>query len=131
MTDFPYRYDITHSVSEIVDAHTDLEAGTETDTVVTIAGRLMLRRDQGKVAFGTLQDSSGRIQLFAMAKSTPEFDGFTGLSIGDWIAVTGIVMVTRRGELSVRVDGWTVLASAGRSFPDKWHGISDPDTRYR
>ena len=131
MTDFPYRYDVTHSVSEIVDAHTDLEAGTETDTVVTIAGRLMLRRDQGKLAFGTLQDSSGRIQLFAMAKSTPEFDGFTGLSIGDWIAVTGIVMMTRRGELSVRVDGWTVLASAGRSFPDKWHGISDPDTRYR
>lgn len=131
MTDFPYRYDVTHSVSEIVDAHTDLEAGTETDTVVTIAGRLMLRRDQGKLAFGTLQDSSGRIQLFAMAKSTPEFDGFTGLSIGDWIAVTGIVMMTRRGELSVRVDGWTVLGSAGRSFPDKWHGISDPDTRYR
>ena len=131
MTDFPYRYDVTHSVSEIVDAHTDLEAGAETDTVVTIAGRLMLRRDQGKLAFGSLQDSSGRIQLFAMAKSTPDFDGFTGLSIGDWIAVTGIVMMTRRGELSVRVDGWDVLAPARRPFPDKWHGISDPDTRYR
>ena len=77
----------------------------------------MLRRDQGKLAFGSLQDSSGRIQLFAMAKSTPEFEGFTHLSIGDWIAVTGIVMMTRRGELSVRVDGWEVLASARRPFP--------------
>ena len=131
MTEFPYRFDVTHSVAEIVDAHTDLEAGSETDTVVTIAGRLMLRRDQGKLAFGSLQDSSGRIQLFAMAKSTPDFDGFTHLSIGDWIAVTGIVMMTRRGELSVRVDEWTVLAPARRPFPDKWHGISDPDTRYR
>ena len=131
MTDHPYRYDVTHSTAEIVAAHADLEAGTETETVVTIAGRLMLRRDQGKLAFGSLQDSSGRIQLFAMAKSTPDFDGFTGLSIGDWIAVTGIVMMTRRGELSVRVDGWDVLAPARRPFPDKWHGISDPDTRYR
>lgn len=131
MSDAPYRFDVTHRVSEIVDAHTDLQSGAETDTVVTIAGRLMLRRDQGKLAFGSLQDSSGRIQLFAMAKSTPDFDGFTSLSIGDWIAVTGIVMMTRRGELSVRVDEWAVLAPAGRPFPDKWHGIADPDTRYR
>ena len=131
MSDAPYRFDVTHRVSEIVDAHTDLQSGAETDTVVTIASRLMLRRDQGKLAFGSLQDSSGRIQLFAMAKSTPDFDGFTSLSIGDWIAVTGIVMMTRRGELSVRVDEWAVLAPAGRPFPDKWHGIADPDTRYR
>lgn len=131
MSDAPYRFDVTHRVSEIVDAHTDLQSGAETDTVVTVAGRLMLRRDQGKLAFGSLQDSSGRIQLFAMAKSTPDFDGFTSLSIGDWIAVTGIVMMTRRGELSVRVDEWVVLAPAGRPFPDKWHGIADPDTRYR
>jgi len=127
----PYRYDVTHTTAGIIADHGDIEAGSETDQVVTVAGRLMLRRDQGKVAFGSLQDSTGRIQLFAMAKSTPDFDGFTGLSIGDWIAVTGVVMMTRRGELSVRVDEWTVLAEAQRPFPDKWHGISDPDVRYR
>lgn len=127
----PYRFDVTHTSALVIADHGDIEAGSETDHIVTIAGRLMLRRDQGKVAFGSLQDSTGRIQLFAMAKSTPEFDGFTGLSIGDWIAVTGIVMMTRRGELSVRVDEWTVLAEAQRPFPDKWHGISDPDVRYR
>jgi len=127
----PYRYDVTHTTAGIIADHGDIEAGSETDQIVTVAGRLMLRRDQGKVAFGSLQDSTGRIQLFAMAKSTPDFDGFTSLSIGDWIAVTGVVMMTRRGELSVRVDKWTVLAEAQRPFPDKWHGISDPDVRYR
>ena len=127
----PYRADVTATTAEIILDHAELEDGAETDVVVSIAGRLMLRRDQGKLAFGVLQDSTGRIQLFAMAKSTPDFDGFTGLSIGDWVLVKGIVMNTKRGELSVRVDEWTVLAHAQRSFPDKWHGISDPDIRYR
>jgi len=127
----PYRADVNATTAQIINDHADLEAGAETETVVSIAGRLMLRRDQGKLAFGVLQDSTGRIQLFAMAKSTPDFDGFTGLSIGDWVLVTGIVMNTKRGELSVRVDEWTVLAHAQRPFPDKWHGISDPDLRYR
>jgi lysyl-tRNA synthetase class 2 len=127
----PYRFEVTASVGDVVTAHPEVEAGTETDTVVTIAGRLMLRRDQGKLAFGVLQDGSGRIQLFATAKSTPDFDAFTSLSIGDWIGVHGVVMATKRGELSVRVDEWMVLARARRPFPDKWHGITDPDVRYR
>ncbi len=127
----PYRFDVTHSTHDVAMTHPDLEPGSETDDIVTIAGRLMLRRDQGRIAFGTLQDSSGRIQLFATTALTEDFGGFTELSIGDWIAVTGIVMTTRRGELSVRVDEWTVLAHARRPFPDKWHGISDPEVRYR
>ena len=127
----PYRADVTATTAQIIRDHADLEPGAETDAVVSIAGRLMLRRDQGKLAFGVLQDSTGRIQLFAMARSTPDFDGFTHLSIGDWVLVTGIVMNTKRGELSVRVDEWTVLAHARRPFPDKWHGITDPDLRYR
>ena len=131
MTAIPYRYERDHSVSQIVDANQGLEAGTETDQVVSIAGRLMLRRVQGKLAFGTLQDSSGRIQLFAPSKTTPDFDSFCDLNLGDWIGVKGVVMVTRRGELSVRVDEWVLLAATKRPFPDKWHGISDVDTRYR
>ncbi|MDG2026426.1 MAG: lysine--tRNA ligase [Acidimicrobiales bacterium] len=130
-SDVPYRADVTATTAQILEDHDSLEVGEETAVVVSIAGRLMLRRDQGRLAFGVLQDSTGRIQLFAMAKSTPDFDGFTGLNIGDWVLVTGIVMNTKRGELSVRVDEWTVLAHAQRSFPDKWHGISDQDLRYR
>lgn len=131
MNRIPYRYERDRSVAEIVDTHQGLEAGTETDDVVSIAGRLMLRRVQGKLAFGTLQDSTGRIQLFAPSKMTPEFAEFCDLNLGDWIGVKGAVMVTRRGELSVRVDEWVLLAPTQRPFPDKWHGISDVDTRYR
>jgi lysyl-tRNA synthetase class 2 len=130
-TSIPYRFDPDAKAADLVATYGDLEPGTETDTVVTIAGRLMLRRVQGKLAFGTLQDGSGRIQLFGLAASTPDFDGFCALSLGDWIGVRGIVMTTKRGELSVRVDDWTLLAEARRSFPDKWHGITDQDTRYR
>ena len=67
----------------------------------------------------------------ASADRTPAFDEFCALNLGDWLGVTGEVVTTRRGELSVRVDHWTVLARARRQFPDKWHGIADVDTRYR
>jgi lysyl-tRNA synthetase, class II len=127
----PYRFEPTATAADVVAKHGDLEPGVETGEVVTVAGRLLLRRVQGKLAFGTLQDSTGRIQLFARAQETPEFDAFCGLSLGDWIGVTGQVMTTRRGELSISVDEWTLLAEAVRPFPDKWHGLTDPDTRYR
>jgi len=91
----------------------------------------MLRRSQGKVAFGVLQDMTGRIQLFAPAKVTPDYDAFVSLNIGDWVGVSGEIMKTKRGELSVKVEQWSILAPAQRPFPDKWHGITDPDTRYR
>ena len=113
------------------DEYGGLDDGAETGVEVTIAGRLMLRRDQGRLAFGVLQDSTGRIQLFAAEATTPDFEGFTGLHLGDWVGVTGEVIRTRRGELSVRVGSWVRLAEARRPFPDKWHGITDPDTRYR
>ena len=130
-SDIPYRFDVTASVADVIAAHPDVEAGTETSTVVTVAGRLMLRRDQGKLVFGVLQDATGRVQLFATARATPDFERFADLSLGDWIGVTGVVMATKRGELSVRVDEWVVLARTRRPFPDKWHGITDPDVRYR
>jgi lysyl-tRNA synthetase class 2 len=127
----PYRYEPTHAIADVVAQFPDLEPGTETGYEVTLAGRLMLRRHQGKLAFGVLQDQTGRIQVFAPSATTPEFEAFTKLSIGDWIGVTGEVMVTKRGELSVRPTAWVVLAEARRPFPDKWHGIADVDTRYR
>ena len=127
----PYRYEVTARATDLQGKYGSLEPGTETGDVVTVAGRLMLRRVQGKLAFGTLQDGSGRVQLFARAQATPEFDAFCALSLGDWVGVTGQVMTTKRGELSISVDSWVVLAETRRSFPDKWHGITDPDTRYR
>jgi lysyl-tRNA synthetase class 2 len=131
MSDVPYRFERTHSAAELHERFDDLEPGAETGETVSVAGRLMLRREQGKLAFGTLQDSSGRIQLFAGANVTDRFDEFTRLSLGDWIGVTGEVVKTRRGELSVRPTTWVVLARTRRPFPDKWHGLTDTDTRYR
>ena len=131
MAEIPYQFAPDSKIEGVITKHAGLGAGEETDDVVTIAGRLMLRRVQGKLAFGTLDDGSGRLQLFAPSKSTPDFDEFCDLNLGDWLGVTGVVMTTRRGELSVRVDSWVRLAEARRPFPDKWHGISDTDTRYR
>ena len=127
----PYQFAPTATSATLRAEYGDIEDGVETGVQATIAGRLMLRRVQGKLAFGTLQDGGGRIQLFAPSKVTPDFDAFTNLSLGDWIGVTGEVMKTRKGELSIKVESWVMLAPATRPFPDKFHGISDPDTRYR
>ncbi|MEO6988854.1 MAG: lysine--tRNA ligase [Aquihabitans sp.] len=129
--DVPYRYDPDATAAGLASTYGHLEAGIETGDQVTVAGRLMLRRGQGKLVFGQLADSTGRIQLFAPADATPDFEAFGKLSLGDWIGVRGEVMTTRKGELSVKVLEWTVLAETRRPFPDKWHGLSDADTRYR
>ena len=129
--DVPYRYDRDRDAASLHAEFDDREPGAETGVTVSVAGRLMLRRVQGKLAFATLQDSTGRVQLFAKAGRTPSFEAFCALSLGDWIGVKGEVVKTRRGELSVMVDEWTLLAEARRPFPDKWHGLSDTDTRYR
>jgi lysyl-tRNA synthetase, class II len=131
MTDVPYRFERTASAAELHERHGGQEPGSSTGETASVAGRMLLRRVQGKVAFGTLADSSGRIQLFASVDRTPAFDEFCALNLGDWLGVTGEVVTTRRGELSVRVDEWQVLARARRLFPDKWHGLADVDTRYR
>ncbi len=109
----------------------DLEPGEESGVKVVVAGRLMRSRPQGKLAFGELWDWTGNIQLFALAALTPEFDEYCRLSLGDWIGVAGEVVRTRRGELSVKVASWELLAQARRGFGDKWHGVNDPDIRYR
>ncbi len=127
----PYRFDPTTTAAAVEAEYSCLTDGEETGVVVSVAGRLMLRRDQGKLAFGDLQDATGRVQLFALERSTADFEGFTGLHLGDWIGVTGEVLKTRRGELSIRVDSWVRLAEARRGFPDKWHGMTDVDTRFR
>ncbi len=131
MTEIPYRFERTASAAELHERHGGAEPGSSTGETASVAGRLMLRRVQGKVAFGTLADSSGRIQLFASADRTPAFADFCALNLGDWLGVSGEVVTTRRGELSVRVDEWDLLAHARRQFPDKWHGLADVDTRYR
>jgi lysyl-tRNA synthetase, class II len=131
VVEVPYRFERDASTAELASRFESVEVGGETGVAVSVAGRLMLRRTMGKVAFGTLRDSSGSIQLFAGSKWTDDFAGFVHLSLGDWIGATGEVVRTKTGELSIKVTSWVLLAEARRSFGDKHRGISDVDTRYR
>ena len=130
-SDIPYRFDRTHSAAQVIEGWSHLADGEESGVTVAVAGRLMLLRPQGKLAFGELRDASGSIQLFALAAVTARFDEFIRLNLGDWIGAQGEVVRTRRGELSVKVTGWELLAQARRNFGDKWHGVTDVETRYR
>jgi lysyl-tRNA synthetase class 2 len=128
----PYRFEATATTAELRAQHDGLDPGEETGIEVRVAGRVMLHRAQGKLAFATLRDGSGgEIQLFALAAVTEDFDAFGAITLGDWVGATGEVVKTKRGELSVKVASWVRLAKARRSFGDKFHGISDVDTRYR
>jgi lysyl-tRNA synthetase, class II len=130
---YPYRFDRTHTIGEVRAAHGDMEPGSETEVRVSLAGRMMLQRDTGKLVFAQLVDRTGAIQLFA-SKSVmgdESFDRLKDCDLGDWLGVHGIVMTTRTGELSVKVDGFELLSKAVRPMPDKWKGLSDTDTRFR
>lgn len=130
---YPYRFDRTHTLGQIRESHGSLEPGTETEDAVVVAGRVMLKRDQGKLIFITLRDRTGDIQLF-VSKSVvgdTEFDEINELDLGDWIGASGHVMTTRKGELSIKISSVTLLSKSVRPLPDKWHGLQDVDTRYR
>jgi lysyl-tRNA synthetase class 2 len=130
---YPYRFDRSHTLAEVRAAHGALEPGSETEHRVSLAGRVMLIRDSGKLVFATMRDRTGELQLF-VSKSVigaDTFAAFADLDLGDWVGVHGTVMTTRKGELSVKVDAFELLSKAVRPLPDKWHGLTDTDTRFR
>jgi len=130
---YPYRFDRTTTLAELRAGHGELEAGTETDVEVAVAGRLVLIREQGKLIFATMRDRDGEVQLFVSKAvvGDDEFAAFGRLDLGDWVGVHGTVMTTRKGELSVKVASFELLSKAVRPLPDKWHGLTDTDTRFR
>ncbi|MEY2552980.1 MAG: lysyl-tRNA synthetase, class, partial [Ilumatobacteraceae bacterium] len=130
---YPYRFDRTHTLGDLRSSFGELAPGTETEQRVAIAGRMMLRRTQGKLIFATMVDRSGEIQLFVSKGVIGDeaFAAFGDLDLGDWVGAEGTVMTTRKGELSVKVERFTLLSKAVRPLPDKWHGLTDTDTRFR
>jgi lysyl-tRNA synthetase class 2 len=99
---------------------------------VSIAGRVMSVRHHGKSCFAHVLDQSGTIQLYARADVLGEgYAGFTDLDVADFVGVTGDLMRTRTGELTVQVKAWTFLSKSVRPLPEKWHGLKDVETRYR
>ena len=130
----------SHRTAALQQAHADLANGEEREADVAVAGRVMTRRVMGKLAFFTLADESGPIQLYlekatlqAAHPDNPEvFAQLTSLvDAGDWIGVRGSLKRTDRGELSVKVVDWTMLSKALQPLPDKWHGLADVEKRYR
>jgi lysyl-tRNA synthetase, class II len=130
---YPYRFDRSATFGDVRTQFGQLEPGTETDHRVTLAGRIMLMRDAGKLIFATVRDRSGELQMFVSKAVIGDqgFEAFRDFDLGDWVGVTGTVMTTRKGELSVKVESAELLAKAVRPMPDKWHGLTDTDTRFR
>ncbi|MFV2000364.1 MAG: lysine--tRNA ligase [Acidimicrobiia bacterium] len=130
---FPYAFERSHTARELQLAHGDLEPGSETGEIVTVAGRLMNTRVMGKLAFGVLSDLSGTIQLFVDKRTLGDeaFGTFLDLDSGDWLGATGEVITTKRGELSVRISEYSLLQKSLRPLPDKWHGLKDVEARSR
>ena len=122
------RFDVTHHAQDIKDSFDALEG-----TTVRVAGRLMSKRGMGKVSFCDLQDKSGRIQLYARKDEMDEdnYNRFKKYDIGDIVGVVGDVFRTQRGEMSVRAHEITLLSKSLRPLPEKFHGLTDKEIRYR
>ncbi len=131
---FPHEFPGVQPVAGVLEAHADLGDGEETDVRHRVAGRLAARRGQGKMAFLDLVDRSGRLQLQARADvlgAERHERLLTQVDLGDIIGVDGTAIRTRRGELTLRIEDFTVLAKSLRPPPEKHHGLQDVETRYR
>ncbi|SKA85816.1 lysyl-tRNA synthetase, class II [Clostridium sp. USBA 49] len=123
-----YKVNRTHTSKEVKDDFDTLENQT-----VTVAGRLMSKRVQGKAGFSHIQDRYGRLQIYIKIDDVGEvrLKEFKSLDLGDWISVTGFVFKTKTGEISVHVKDFQLISKSLKPLPDKWHGLKDPDLRYR
>jgi lysyl-tRNA synthetase len=130
---YPVRFDRDATAAAIRTEFGDLAAGADSGKVVKIAGRILGSRRHGGLDFADLQDESGEIQLMATrdAVGADELHEFSDLDLGDWVGVEGTVIVTDKGELSVRVAKFELLSKSLRALPDVRRGVADPETRYR
>ena len=128
---YPYRFERTATAAELHERFASLEPDADSGERTVVAGRLVLQRSFGRLVFATLQDGTGRIQLMADRSELEQFDAFAGLDLGDWVGAEGRVVTTRKGELTVRVERFELLAKALRSLPEKWHGLVDVEVRSR
>jgi lysyl-tRNA synthetase class 2 len=130
---FPHAYPGVLPSATVHERHADLPAGEETDAHYRVAGRLAARRGQGKMAFLDLVDRSGRLQLQARVDvlGGERMERLLSLDLGDLIGVDGTALRSKRGEITLRVDDFAVLAKSLRPPPEKHHGLTDVETRYR
>lgn len=130
---FGHRFEVSHHAKDVLEQFGHLEGEEESSEEITIAGRLMAIRGHGKASFSVLMDRSGRIQIYFKLDVLGEekYSQFKLLDIGDIIGVKGHVFRTRRGEITVRVDDFDILSKSLRPLPEKFHGLTDTEIRYR
>ena len=129
---FGYSFERSHKIGSVLSDHVGLEAGTKTEQVVRIAGRVMAKRGHGKAIFANIKDDSGAIQLYASVNDlVDKFDDFGLLDIGDIVGIEGLIFCTRRGEITIDVRSFELLTKSLRPLPEKYHGLQDKEARYR
>lgn len=130
---YPEHSELEDYVADIEAKYAELADGEDTEDVVKIAGRVVAKRGQGKIMFIVVRDATAEIQLFCRINDMDEaaWNTLKALDLGDILGVTGVVVRTQRGQLSVAPKSATLLAKAVRPLPEKFHGLSDKETRYR
>jgi lysyl-tRNA synthetase class 2 len=130
---FPHVFEGVTPIGEVRAEFADLAAGEETERRARVAGRLAASRPSGKMAFLDLVDRSGRLQLQARVNDVGQeaYDRLLSLDLGDMIGVEGTIFASKRGELTLRVESFELLAKSLRPPPEKYHGLKDVETRYR
>ena len=130
---YPTQYQPRDEIGPLHETYAALEAGQDSGEVHRIAGRVMARRVHGKLTFVVLKDFSGEVQLFAQLDvlGQERYAAIEDVDLGDFVGAEGAVMRTRRGELSLRVTSWELLSKSLRPMPEKFHGLTDVETRYR
>jgi lysyl-tRNA synthetase class 2 len=129
---YPPSFPAPTPIAKVLERNANLEAGEESSDTVRVAGRIAARRGHGKAAFLDLVDRTGKVQLHARKDVLGDaYERLVDLDLGDIVGAEGAPFCTRRGELSVRVDDWQLLAKSLRPPPDKYHGLVDVETRFR
>ncbi|MCB0385440.1 MAG: lysine--tRNA ligase, partial [Bdellovibrionales bacterium] len=131
---FPHNFKPTHEAGELKEKFGGLEAGQKVeDQIVVVAGRLMTKRDMGKASFFNIQDQTGRMQVYVRVEDLPEqmATAFDLIDIGDIVGVKGFVFKTKKGELSVHAQEFSILCKTLEPLPEKYHGLTDVELKYR
>lgn len=127
---YPYRYNVSHRVADVVDSEAALTAAAEP---LKLAGRIMALRGHGATSFGHLEDKSGRVQFYVRRDELGEetYRLFKLIEVGDIVGIQGTVFRTKTNELTIRVSAIELLSKTLRPLPEKWHGLRDKELRYR
>ena len=130
---YPTRFERSATLAELQETHREIAPDTRTGEEARVAGRVVSMRGHGKLRFVTIEDSGGTVQLMFQADRLPADAAAVEalVDLGDWIGASGEVITSRRGQLSIDVRGLEILAKSLRPLPDKWHGLSEAETRYR